>query len=98
MARLNYGVAVDYAGNYQVIDTSNSPGVRDDYSSLLAEPFTYYVAPHHFIDHLFKIDHLNGAPYNHMRAMILKLQGEQLKDAILNWHGVKKLVKKPSWA
>jgi hypothetical protein len=97
VTRLNYGLAIDHAGNYQVIDTSNSPGIRDDYSPYLAEPFIYYVAPHNHIDQLFKIDHLSGAPYNHMRSMMLKFQSAQLRDAILAWHGVKEKNKKPTW-
>lgn len=97
MNRLNYGLAIDHAGNYQVIDTSNSPGIRDDYSYYLSEPFIYYVAPYSYIDQFFKIDHLSGAPYNHLRSMILKFQSAQLKDAILDWHGVKEKKSKPTW-
>lgn len=98
MSRLNYGLAIDNLGNYQVIDTSNSPGVRDDYSHYLSEPFIYYVAPHNHVDSIFKIDHLVGAPYNHLRAMILKYQKDQLKNVILLWHGILDAKQKPSWA
>jgi hypothetical protein len=90
VSRLNYGLAIDSSGNFQVIDTSNSPGIRDDFSPYLSEPFIYYVAPALDVDSYFKINHLHGAPYNHLRAMILKFQSQQLKDFILAWHGVTK--------
>lgn len=97
MNRLNYGLAIDHAGNYQVIDTSNAPGIRDDYSHYLSEPFIYYVAPYQYIDSVFKIDHLAGAPYNHLRSMVLKFQAAQLRDEILSWHGVKPKTSRHTW-
>jgi hypothetical protein len=95
--RLNYGLAIDSSGNFQVIDTSIAPGLRDDYSYHLSEPFIFYVAPALDVDIHFNINHLVGGPYVHLRAMLIKFQAEQLKDFILTWHGVKEKIVKTTW-
>jgi len=94
--RLNYGMAISPQGEFQIIDTVHSPGVRDDYSILLSGTFTYFVVPHHVIDNHFKIAKLQGNKYHLMRESLIKWNGEELKNVILSWHGVKP--KKSSWA
>jgi hypothetical protein len=86
--RLNYGLALSHAGDFQVIDTVHLPGIRDDYSILLSGPFTYFVAPHQFVDQYFSLDNLSNKDYYSRRQSILKSHAKELKDCILKYHGV----------
>jgi hypothetical protein len=93
--RLNYGMAISSTGEFQIIDTVHSPCIRDDYSITLSGSFTYFVVPHHLIDKHFKIYHLKGNNYSLMRDSIIKWNGEEIKNVILDWYGIKS--KKHTW-
>jgi hypothetical protein len=95
--KLNYGLALSHDGDYQIINTSHHPGIRDDYSLTLSGPFTYFVAPANYIDHFFKLDQIPSQNYYKMRESLLKYNSAQLKDAILAYHGVQ-TKNKNTWA
>jgi hypothetical protein len=86
MEKLNYGLALGNKGDWQVALTVHHPGIRDDFSPLLSEPFTYLVAPHLFIDNYFGLLHLSPESYQQKRSELINSKGELLKDAILAFH------------
>jgi hypothetical protein len=96
--RLNYGLAFSNTGDWQIIDTLHLPGIRDDFSITLAEPFTYFVAPHQFIDHHLNINHLSNDDYKLTRASLSKSHPHKIKDLILLYHNVDLSPPKPTWA
>lgn len=94
--RFNYGMAISPQGDFQIIDTVHAPGIRDDYSVTISGTFTYFVVHHSVVDKYFKISELQGEKYSSMRASLIKWNKEEVKNVILDWHGVKP--KKPTWA
>ena len=98
LQRLNYGMALANSDQFQIVDTVYHPGIRDDWSYTLSEPFIYYVAPHQFIDKILDIYHLSGPPYLSARAASLKTKKDLIRKAILDYHGIQIKIKKHSWA
>jgi hypothetical protein len=98
LQRLNYGLALAHNGNFDVVDTVHSPGVRDDWSLILSEPFTYFVAPHNVVDDALSIAHLKDNFYLAQRSAAIKFKKDLIKNIILAYHGVNLTPKKPSWA
>jgi hypothetical protein len=86
MEKLNYGLALGNNGDWQVTLTVHHPGIRDDFSILLSEPFTYLVAPHLFIDNYFGLLNLSPDIYCQKRSELINSKGDLLKDAILAFH------------
>jgi hypothetical protein len=96
--RLNYGLAFSNTGDWQIIDTIHLPGIRDDFSITLAEPFTYFVAPHQFIDHHLNINHLSFDDYILARKSFNQFYKDKIKNLILLYHNVDLSPPKPTWA
>ena len=72
MERLNYGLAINGAGEFQVANTVHAPGVRDDYSRHLSEPFTYLVATSEYVDKAMGIHYLKDEAYTDARQNRMK--------------------------
>ena len=94
--RLNYGVALASSGEYQIVDTTSSPGIKDDYSLTRYEAFTFLVAPHGWIDSRLGIKFLTGGYKSGRRSAIE--DHLRIKNLILKFHGIDVSTKKPSWA
>ena len=95
MKRYNYGVALAVDGDFQTINTIAGPGIKDDYSRTRSEPFTFFVAPHNWIDEKLKISSLTGKVYDRHRHNQM-LNCSKIKELILEYHGIAET--KPSWS
>jgi hypothetical protein len=86
--RLNYGLAISQKGDYQVILTCFQPGVRDDFSRTLDEPFSFFVATYQWVEQRNNFHHLQGDLYLKHRQAFLTHNQFKLKEDILAYHGV----------
>lgn len=98
MARLNYGLALSTKGDWQVISTTHLPGIRDDFSIIHSEPFTYLVAPAHWVDKELHIHNLSGDHYSKIRQEIITWHPEKIKNLITAYHKWIPKESKPTWA
>jgi len=96
MERLNYGVAMAVSGDFQTVDTTAGPGIKDDYSSMRSEPFTFLVAPHNYVDQRLGISLLTDG-YKEARRNKMADQS-RIKSLILAYHGTTSTVSRPTWA
>ena len=85
MERLNYGLAVSDNGSYQVVDTWYAPGIRDDWSENRGESFTFFVAPHEYIDTLLNTS--DQEDYQSARRTLMTVFSESFRVAILTYFG-----------
>ena len=91
--RLNYGLALSSNGKWQVVDTTLSPGIRDDYSMTKSEPFTFFVAPaQHMtngvelgVDLALGINKYQDDEYEQKRKDCHKYRPQDIKKAILDY-------------
>jgi hypothetical protein len=90
-------MALSESGDFQMVDTMAGPGIKDDYSRMRSEPFTFFVAPYGWIDQRLGISTLNQEDYLTERRKYVA-DGCKLKTLILEYHGAKEVVRKPTWA
>lgn len=98
MARLNYGLALSTKGDWQIINTTHLPGIRDDFSIIHSEPFTYLVAPANWIDDKLSIHSLHGDNYSKIRQEIMTWHPHKIKDLITAYHNWSPKENKNTWA
>lgn len=98
MERNNYGLALSSTGDYKVVSTSASPGIKDDYSEVRSESFSFFIAPHKYVDKKLGLDGLTGESYPSSRKYALDYKQRQLRDVILGYHNYPRERKKPTWA
>lgn len=97
MERLNYGLALSGSGDFQIIDTTAGRGIKDDYSESRSESFTFFVAPHDWIDNELGIANLSGDAY--LKARVQKnFKRGTVKALVLRYHGITTEVRKPTWS
>lgn len=96
MKNLNWGMALASDGRYQIVDTTMSVGIRDDYSRLLSEPFTFFVAPAWWIDERLGIFY--NDQYDRQRKEAKRYREREIKNLILEYHGVEERKPRPTWS
>lgn len=98
MYRLNWGLAIASNGTYQVIDTTISPGIRDEWSIPRVESFSFFVAPADYVDSRLGLTNLNN--YDDKRRNYRDHRHQLVRDIILAYFGTAVINKAnvPTWS
>jgi len=98
MSRLNYGVAVSSEGDFQIIDTTAGVGIRDDYSEVRSDSFTFFVAPHEWMDERLGLDKwCSEDEYLEARRIVCRNE-VAIKMLIVSYHCDSVSNKSPTWS
>lgn len=87
MHQLNWGLALASNGSYQVVDTTISPGIMDNWSEVRFESFTFFVAPADYVDK--RLGLLSSNTYKHDRRCYIENKSHYIKDVILSYFNLK---------
>lgn len=81
---LNYGLAIASNGDWEVIETYYSPGIKDEYSNIRSQTFTLFVAPYEYIDPILLLDQ-SHLKYERIRKLALSNRPSTFKQAIMDY-------------